>query len=163
MLSHDEQIGKALNLAYFFLKFRPRTKKEITRYLLKKSVRFHFDTSVVEEVVEELESQDLINDQKFIEWFIEERSRTKQKSSFVLKQELTRFGVDRNLIDEYFTNHSLDETSLALKALKGRWYRFQNLPYRERFQKASQFLARRGFSFEIIKKAIKKLEKQFAL
>ncbi len=158
MLSHDEQVGKALNLAYFFLKFRPRTKKEITQYLLKKSTRFHLDQKAIDEVVEELENQGLIDDQKFIERFVEERSRTKQKSSFVLKRELIRFGIGRDLIDEYFANHLLDEESLALKALNGRWYRFQNLPYQERFQKASQFLARRGFSFEIIKKTIKKLE-----
>jgi len=160
MIKNKEEFNQALNLVYFFLKFRPRTKKEIIAYLQKKSRRFHFDETTIDAVVKELENDKLINDEKFIEWFIEERSRTKQKSSFVLKSELLRLGVEKTLIDAYFNLHPQNEEELAVKALFSRWHRFQNLPRDEKFQKAVQFLMRRGFDFGVAKKAIDEVEKK---
>ncbi len=160
MIKNKEEFNQALNLVYFFLKFRPRTKKEIIAYLQKKSRRYHFDETTIDAVVKELEDNRLINDEKFIEWFIEERSRIKQKSSFVLKSELLRLGVEKTLIDAYFNLHPQNEEELAVKALFSRWYRFQDLPQDEKFRKAVQFLMRRGFDFDIAKKAIDEVEKK---
>lgn len=153
----NNNYDKALNFAYFYLKFRFRTKKEVINYLHKKSKKYHFSGEVIDQVIKTLEEQELINDKKFIEWFIEQRSKSKQKGEFVLRGELIRFGIEKNLIDEYFENNRLDEEKLADEALKSRWERFKNLDKKMRFQKAAQFLLRRGFDFDIIKKTINKL------
>lgn len=154
----DQDIQILLNLAYFFLKFRRRTKKEMRDYLLKKIRKTHWSTNDVEEIFKKLEELEFIDDEKFIEWYVETRSRTKPKSDFVLKQELMRLGIEKEMLDKYFEGSPGNEEELAYKALLPRWERFNNLDRKGRFQKASQFLLRRGFSYEIVRKAINNLE-----
>jgi len=159
-MTNDESFIKALNLSYFYLKFRPRTEKEVETYLQKKAEKFRFEQKIIERVIQELKEQNLINDQNFMNWFVEQRSSAKPKSRFVLMVEMMRLGVDKNLINNYFENHPIEEDDLAYKALSRRWHQWSNLPRLKRLQKATAFLSRRGFSFALIRKAIDTLEKK---
>jgi len=153
----DEDFGKLLNYAYFFLKFRPRSKKEIENYLYKKIQKRHWSRDDVKKVIKHLESLDLINDKKFVKWFVGERILLKPKSTFALKQELLKHGVEKELIDEYFFSNSVNEEELAEKILRNRWNRYKNLNRQKRFEKTASFLMRRGFNFDIVRKTINKL------
>lgn len=155
----NQDFQSLLNYAYFFLKFRPRTENEMRRYLLKKIKTRHWSTDAVKMAIACLKEQKLIDDAEFTRWFIEGRVKTKAKSKFILVQELLRLGVDKETIDEYFLQNEIDEEKLALKTLRSRWGRFENLEKRQRFQKASQFLLRRGFEFDLVKKTIVKIDK----
>ena len=157
----NDLLQTALNYCYFYLKFRPRTKKEVIDYLIKKSERFHFTQEIIDEAITQLEEQKFVDDQKFVEWFVEQRSLTKPKSEFVLRGELLRFGVDRDLINEYFENNELNEDDLAYKTMLKRWNHFKHLPAKERLEKSTNFLLRRGFSFEIVRKIINQMEENF--
>ena len=157
-MNKDEQFHKAINYAYFYLKFRNRTEKEISRYLEKKAKRFYWTETTIAEVIKTLKEQNLIDDKKFTQWFINQRNLYKPKSGFVLKNELFKLGVDKELVDQYLSDHPQNEEELAYKTLRPRWQRFTTLSSRERFKKASQFLLRRGFSFEIVKRTIAKIE-----
>src|SRR3989344_6971885 len=112
-----------LNYAYFYLKFRPRTKKEVHDYLLKKIKKRHWSTDDVDEAIKQLEEQNLINDREFVKWFVEQRIIGKPKGKFVLKAELLRFGIPKELIDGYLEEHPLEEEDLAFRALKSKWNR----------------------------------------
>ena len=115
---------------------------------------------IVELVIERLGQEGLVDDVAFIEWFVAQRKSGKPKGEFVLRQELLRFGIPKNLIDEYFLNHPLDEESQAYKALLRRWPRLKPFPREQRLQKAYGFLSRRGFSFDVIKKTIADIEEK---
>ena len=154
----SEDLQELLNKAYFFLKFRPRTKKEMRDYLYKKIQKRHFSRDDADNVIEELEEKKFIDDKAFVEWFADQRSRGKPKGSYVLKGELLRFGIEKDLIDFYLQENPLKEEDLALKALQSKWHRFKNLPKKERFEKSAAFLSNRGFSFDLIKEAINKLQ-----
>lgn len=154
----DEDLLSLLNKAYFFLKFRPRSEKEVRNYLYKKIKSKHWSSLDADRVLEELKKEGLIDDKKFIDWFVEQRNAAKPKSRFALKNELLRFGIAKELIDQYFLEHPADEGELALKALLSRWSRFKNLPSEKRFKKAASFLLRRGFGFEVVRKTIEKME-----
>ena len=157
-MTSDEDIQVLLNYAYFYLKFRPRSKKEVQDYLLKKIKKRHWSTDDVENAIKQLEERSLINDKEFVKWFVEQRIRGKPKGKFVLKAELLRFGVPKELIDVYLEEHPLEEEDLAFRALKSKWQRFKNLPKQDRFGKSAAFLARRGFPFDIIRKTFEKIE-----
>ena len=156
----NEDLQELLNKAYFYLKFRPRSKKEVADYLLKKIKKRHWSTDDVDKVIKQLEEQNLINDKEFVSWFVEQRNASKPKSQFVLRGELLRFGIDKDVIDNFFMEHEEPEDGLALKALQSRWRRFSALPKKERFAKSAAFLSRRGFSFDLIRKTISKLEEK---
>lgn len=153
-MADKELFQKALNFSYLFLKFRPRTKKEIALYLEKKAKRYHFSQDLIKKLIDYLTDINLINDQDFVSWFVQQRNLAKPKSKFVLTQELIRLGIDKILIDEYFSKNEIDEFNLAKQALTRRTSLLKNLKTKPGYQKAFNFLLRRGFSFEVTRKTI---------
>jgi len=148
-----------LNKAYFFLKFRPRTEKEIREYLYKKIKTKHWSRDDAEKVIEELKEENLVDDKKFIELFVQDRTALKPKGERLLIRELKQKGISDDLIKEYFSKNAINEESLALKILERRWPRFRNLDSKKRFKKSAGFLMSRGFSYDLVKKTIEKCEK----
>ncbi|PIS15847.1 hypothetical protein COT62_01525 [Candidatus Roizmanbacteria bacterium CG09_land_8_20_14_0_10_41_9] len=160
MSSPKDDVEKALRYGYFFLKFRPRSKKEMVIYLNKKSIRYRWGTSIVEAVVKRLEEEGFVDDDVFVRWFVEQRSSRKLKGEYALRQELRRFGIEDERVDRYFLEHPLKEKEHAHTVLMRRWPRLGSLPREKRIQKAYSFLLRRGFDFGVVKKTIADVEKK---
>ena len=154
----QDQLHLALNRAYFFLRFRPRTEKEVADYLYKKADTYHWKPSIVQKVVDSLKENKYIDDENFVEWFVNGRNSQKPKSAFALTHELQKYGVNKDVIANFFQSNPVDEEELALSALRRRWQRFEYLDKSERFKKSAAFLSSRGFSFEIIRKTVQTLE-----
>lgn len=148
---------KIFKKACFFLKFRPRTEKEIKGYLIKKT---KVPLKIIEDVIKKLKEEDLINDEKFIEWFVDQRKIFRPKSVWVLKKELSKLGISKDLINNFFEKKHLNEEELAIKALQKRWESFKKLPQKIKYKKTISFLIRRGFSFDISQKVFKKMEER---
>lgn len=156
----SQDVQKALNYAYFYLKFRPRSKKEIVDYLTKKAVRFGWPKEAVEKAVEDLIKEKLIDDYQFIDWYINAKSKSKPKSRYLFTQELARYGIQKDLSDEFFDKNPIDEDVAVVRALQSRWSRWRTLDKQERYKKAAGFLLRRGFRYDQIKKTIADIEVQ---
>ena len=152
-----DDLQPLLNIAFFYLKFRPRTIKETRNYLYKKVKTTHWSHEAVDKIINHLIELKFLDDKEFVNYLVTSRTRTKVKGVFAIKQELNRFGVDKELIDEYFSNTEINEEALAEKILASRWPRLKNLPKQKRFEKALSLLQRRGFNYEISKKAIEDL------
>jgi len=155
-----EDIQELLNYAYFYLKFRPRTKREMELYLLKKIQKRFWSQGHVKQAIAKLEEQNFLNDKAFIEWYVEQRNRAKPKSEFVLHAELLKYGAQKEDIDRFFEEYAVDEDVLAVRALERKWMNMRSLSREERFKKSYSFLARRGFSYDTIKKTIEKAEEK---
>jgi regulatory protein len=151
---------KALNFAYFYLKFRSRTEREIVLYLQKKAEKYGFTPEVIQSVVEDLKHNDLINDAEFVKMYVESKTKSKPTGANVLKMELMRLGVQKDFLIEHFEDSPVDESQQAMQALEKRWHRFSTLDQKKRFEKAASFLMRRGFSFDTVKKTIAQLEEK---
>ena len=152
----DNLIVKALNLAYFFLKLRARTEKEIERYLEKKSPRFHFEGNTIQETIKQLKEQGYINDKKFVSMYVKDRTLLKPRSTFLLQRELSHLGISKDLIEEYFSEHEMDESALALKTLNMRRTSLLRQDEKTRFKKAISYLLRKGFTYDVAKNRQKK-------
>ena len=156
----DNDLIPLLNIAFFYLKFRPRTIKETRDYLYKKVRTTHWSHEAVDKVIDHLIKLKFLDDKEFVRYLVESRTRTKVKGVFAIKQELYRFGVDRELVDEYFSNTEINEEELAEKALLRRWEIIKSLPKQKRYEKASSYLRSRGFSFDVSRKTVKKLSNE---
>ena len=152
----NEDLVPLLNKVYFFLKFRPRTEKEVRDYLYKKIRTTHWSRDGAEEVIKKLNEQELIDDKKFIDWFVRQRTTLKPKGQKLLTRELLQKGIKIELIEDYFSENSVDEETLAFQILKKRWPRFKSLDSKKRFEKAARFLLSRGFNYDLVKKTIDK-------
>ena len=153
----DNDLTPLLNIAFFYLKFRPRTIKETRDHLYKKVRTTHWSHEAVDKVINHLVKLKFLDDQEFIRYLVESRTRTKVKGIYAIKQELKRFGVDKELVDEYFSKTEINEEKLAEKFLISRWDGLKSLSKQKRFKKAIGLLQRRGFNFEVSKKAFEDL------
>lgn len=153
----DDDFIPLLNLAFSYLKFRPRTIKETREHLYKKVKTIHWSHEAVDKVIDHLIELKFLDDRAFIDFLVRSRTATKVKGIYAIKQELYCFGVDRELVEEYFSNNTINEETLAEKALIKIWPRIQSLPKQKRFEKAISHLHRRGFNFDISKKSIEHL------
>lgn len=154
----EDDLIPLLNIAFFYLKFRPRTIKETRDHLYKKVRTTHWSHEAVNKVIDHLIQLKFLDDKAFIDYLVNSRTKTKVKGVYAIKQELNKFGVNRELIDEYFYNTEIDENELAEKILRSRWSRLKPLPKQKRFEKSISLLQRRGFNFDVCKKIIEKLE-----
>lgn len=145
---------KALSLAYRYLSFRPRTVVEVEKYLQKKALKYLFTPGEIAAALEILKDQGYLNDLEFIKSFVNSRNLLKPKSKRVLEMELKKLGIAQMDIDSFFSDNSTDEDELAQKALKKKMKSLSLIPdEKKRFTKAISFLQRRGFSYDVAKKA----------
>lgn len=124
-----------LENAFHFLSFRARSEKEMRDYLKKKEVL------QIDETIEKLKELDFINDQKFIQEFVDSRSKNKPKGKKALIIELKRKGIKVNDLD-------INEDELAKEVLDKK----KNIKDKA---SAQRFLYSRGFSWNTIERALK--------
>ncbi len=133
-----------------FAMVRPRSMKEITDYFRRKKVH----ESMHEKLVEKLKHLELIDDAKFARWWIDQRANFKPKPKRILIQELRIKGIAKEIIDEVLGEEVVDEEKMAGELLEKKAYKWKNLPAREARQKMSQYLAGKGFSWDVIQKVV---------
>lgn len=148
----------AYNKAIKFLSYRSRSEKEV-RDNLKKKLRdgSYFEPEIIERVVEKLKQQRFINDDEFAKMWIESRNRSKPISLRLLSIELKRKGISQDIIDANIVERGDEnetDLQLAKKIVEMKIERMKHLETGDIYRKLGSLLARRGFSWQIIRRAI---------
>ena len=107
-------------------------------------------SEMIQEVVSRLESQNYINDQDFARYFIENRHQNKGISTKRLIQELKIKGIDNDIIEQAMFDQGTgnlfrDEEVEIEKMIKKQLRKTSDR------QKIIAYLARQGFSYDLIK------------
>lgn len=147
---------KAKNTAIGLISYRPRSVAEVRRHLDRKG----YDAELVTAVTDHLQAVELLNDEVFARYWVEQREAFKPRSQLALRQELQQKGVSRDIIDTVLAG--LDETAAARRAAEKRARIWANLPADAFRLKLGQFLQRRGFRYEIIKQVTDELWQSMA-
>ena len=155
-----EELSKLTDQVLHFLSYRPRSEKEITDYLIKKiaakeNIKYHQakNSPLVAQIIEKLKRYKYINDLEFAKWFISSRIKSKPKGVRLLKLELFKKGIDKN-IAEIVLPKNLNQKELAKKAIEKKIKKWQKLPPLELKKKVYSYLAGRGFNWEIIQEIV---------
>ena len=151
-------MDKAKQLAYFYLKFRARTEKEMRDFLKRKMEKFKYSEDDIDGAITHLKELNYINDLEYIENYVRSKTNLKPQGVTRLKFDLKRKGIPDDLLNTFFSADVVDENAGAAEALTRRWSKYSALTPHERFQKAAQFLAGRGFTYSVIKKTIADFE-----
>ncbi|MCX7997031.1 MAG: RecX family transcriptional regulator [Patescibacteria group bacterium] len=149
---------KAMNVAFFYLKFRPRSVWELRQYMEKKSEKHGFTSAIIDAVVARLIELRYLDDREFVRWFIDQRQRVKPRSRLHLVAELKKHGITAPVLEEYFLEHAVNESASAYDLLLRKAASFARFSARERNRRIMNYLSRRGFSYEVIKKTIARWE-----
>ncbi len=155
-LQAEDQREMAYMQAIRFLDYRPRSRTEVRRNLEKHSI----PSDVINDVFKRLERSGLVNDERFAQDWVENRSEFRPRSRRALAFELHQRGLDDSAIKKAL--EGLNEEALAYQAAVKQARRIEKLPQRDFNNKLGSYLARRGFSYEIIKHVVAKVweEKQ---
>ena len=133
----------------YFINYRMRSKKEVFDKLQKLNALPEDSILIVDELIE----LGLINDEKFIEFFVREFFEIKKLGLSRVNLELRRLGFDSVLIQDSVQQYILQEEyspeDEALELIEQK-YR-TNLP---EDHKIIAFLGRRGFSYSIANSAL---------
>lgn len=151
-MKSEDTLQAARKCADHFLKFRPRSVKEVREKLSFKD----FPETVVKQVLDELSEQGLLNDEEFARSWAEGRLLSKKLGLRKIRSELALKGVSRDIIDrtqEYLLS-KYDESESA-KELLGNKFRngLSGIPA----EKLIGVLVRKGYSFPLASKIVREL------
>ncbi len=147
-------LERALN----FLAPRPRSRAEVRRRLLAPHGRTLSAPSrpeVVERVLDRLEAIALLDDRQFADFWVENREQFSPRSARALAYELRQRGVGDETIEQVSKPGADEERAVA--AGRKRLRAFSTRSYPEFRIRLSQFLQRRGFDYEVVRRAVSRL------
>lgn len=134
-----------------FIQYRPRSSQEIRRYLMKHNT----PEPVVEQTVERLQRAGLVDDARFAQAWVENRTDLRPRSRQALAFELRQRGINSQTINDAL--EEIDDDTLALDAARKQARRYQELEWQDFRQKMCSFLARRGFNYSASMEATKQV------
>jgi regulatory protein len=139
-----------------FLDYRPRSRAEVRKNLEKHAI----PSEVISDVFKRLERSGLVNDERFAQDWVTNRSEFRPRSRRALAYELHQRGLADSAIEKAL--EGINEETLAYQAAIKQARRYESLPMRDFRNKLGSYLARRGFSYEIIKEVVARVwdEKQ---
>jgi len=142
--------AKAYNAALGQLSYRRRSLREVADYLKRKE----YDDDIAASVIRRLEDLKLIDDAAFAAAWIADRQLLRPRSRRTLQVELMKKGIARDTIAEALSEVSEDSQLDALTDLIERKRRQSS--YADP-QKLMAYLARQGYGYDQIKKALARL------
>ena len=128
-----------------FISHRMRTEGEIRRNLIKHKIQ----SEVINDVLQRLRRNGLVNDKQFAKIWVENRNEFRPRAHRMLTYELRQKGITDEIISQTLDSIISDEV-LALKAAQNQVRKYNGLEWPNFRRKLSGYLARRGFSYNII-------------
>ncbi|MDB5179084.1 MAG: recX [Patescibacteria group bacterium] len=142
--------SKAYAWAVRFLAIRPRSRREVEDYLRRKGAK----DSEAGDALSRLEGVGLLNDEEFARSWIANRQLLRPRSRRMLERELASKGVARPAIEAALSEvDSEDELQSLMQVIE----RKQRLPQYREVEKLIAYLGRQGYRYELIKKALARL------
>jgi regulatory protein len=143
-----------VNAAIRFVSFRPRSEKEMTDFLNKKLTRWKVSgAGLLVKVIVRMEELGYADDVKFAEWWVDQRTAFKPKGNRYIQMELRGKGVPDAVIASVLASRgSVSLLVAARQAVAKKIPLWAKLPPMERKKKIYEYLARRGFDSDTIRK-----------
>lgn len=142
-LQELDTIEQAYDRALRYLSYRPRSEEEMARYLEGKGLA----PEQIESVLNRLRCANLVNDQEFARFWVENREAFRPRGRLALRAELQQKGIDRRAVEAAIS--AVDEEAGAIKAAERYVRRLADLDRQRFFQRLLGFLQRRGFGYEV--------------
>ena len=145
--SNQTALSKALELL---------SKRSYSKAILKEKLLLRdFEENETSQAIKKLESLGFIDDKKFAENLVREYSEFKRYGRQRIKLKLREKKIPEEIASEALENIELEIEENNLKELvKKNLNKNKNLSREKRYTRTLGFLLRRGFSYELSKKAL---------
>jgi regulatory protein len=139
-----------------YLSYRPRSQAEVEDYLRRRGT----PDAQIETVVERLEGAGLLDDEAFARYWVENRESFRPRGSRALRYELRNKGIDEETIEQ--TLASLDSSESAYRSVEKKARQWSSLDQQTFYRKTVEYLARRGFDYEVAREAAERVWHELA-
>jgi len=156
-LETESQFGKLYARALEYCMMRPHSAKEVRDYLYRKTRDTRTKTGGIKKgvpqeltvrVFDRLVEKGYVNDESFARYWVQNRNVTKGTSRRKLTAELRSKGVEQGIIDKFLQESERSDEDELQKIIAKKRHRYDDE------QKFMQYLARQGFSYDDIKRAL---------
>jgi len=149
-LSTEKRIDK-------FFSYRPRSIHETEVYLEYKIKLSKVKTA---DYISKLKQRGLLNDEVFTMWWVEQRTRARQRSLYFIARELASKGVDKELVARVIAKSPVGDSETVRALLDKKMHVFERKYDKKNLvPKIIEFLQRRGYLYSVSKKAIEDYRK----
>jgi len=145
----DPQHRRPLSQAYDFLAIRQRSEAEMRAYLRRSGI----EDATIDDIVAALARQGLLDDRSFAAAWTESRLSSRPRSRRLLQRELRGKGVDDETASE--ATQAVDDESTAVELARRRARLLQGLDRGAAVRRLSDYLLRRGYDGETVRKAVR--------
>jgi len=146
-LKHASEFGKLYQRTLEWVLLRPRSEKETRDYIYKKVFEKQLEKEYIDNIIDELKSKKYLDDNRFAEWWVENRFVKKGVSQKRLRMELLKKGISKSIIDEVLD--ARDDEAEIEKIIAKKRMRYAD------DEKLIQYLCRQGFSFELAREKVR--------
>lgn len=137
-----------------YIGFKMRTEKEVRRKLREED----FSDEIIERVIASMLKYKYIDDESYALMYARDCARLKKWGSERIKAELMKKGVELTVVERALENAEIEDTEEVISQLLEKRIKCTPIDIKEK-QKHFNYLLRRGFKSEDIKKALGKYEK----
>lgn len=154
-MKYFSDIERAKSRAINYISGKLKTKYEV-RLKLREN---EFSNEVIDEVLEILENEEYLNDRLYCEIFIEDKKRLNGYGKNKIKSLLIQKGVSKSIFEDFLDNFEYeDEFDNAVKMGIKKLNLLANEEDKfKKKQKIINYLAYRGFSFDVINDVLKEI------
>lgn len=145
-LKKESEFGKAYGRALELIARRPRSLREMHDYAYKKK----WDEQLTNRIIGRLEGKGYVDDVAFARFWVRARANGKPMSRRALQAELRAKGVTADIVERALggEDNEYDELAALKELIRKRRGRYDDE------QKFIAFLARKGFSYDVIKRGL---------
>lgn len=150
-LQESDSREKIHERALRLLAVRPRSETEIRNNLRRHKIA----ESLIDAEISRLRETGLLNDETFARLWVENRVAFRPRSQRVLQAELKRKGIPAELSQAALAGANDEASAYQLAAARAR--RLQALPRPEFRRKLAEYLARRGFDYDMTQSVVERV------
>ena len=133
-----------------YVLFKKRTFEEVRL----KCKQLNYTDEYSEEILDYLEEAGYINDDIYVQKYIQNVIKLKKSSAWEIKMDLLRRGINEDIIEKYITDEVYEHEKSSAVELAEKKYRADR-----EIAKVKKYLMNKGYSHNSILNAIDKLEK----
>ncbi|MEP7146628.1 MAG: RecX family transcriptional regulator [bacterium] len=147
-----DEFGYGKKIAYSFLSYKQRSKKEIIKKLSQKKI----SSATIEKITDLLENQKYVDDKIYAKNFLEDRLTHKPVGKRLARLKLLEKGIEKeiaeNIIEENYSGEK--EFELANEVLKKYQKKIRYKDDADKKSKCYRFLISKGFEFEVVSRVL---------
>ena len=150
----EQERVPALDGALYYLGLKARTRHELEQYFNRRQ----YAPEVISSVMERLEEYGFVDDDELSRRAVESLSHQKMGRG-AIERKLRMRGVDKEIAREALQQYAPEDESESAKEMAASlWEKYRRDEPQKRRQKTSAALARRGFSWDSIRDAMRGLD-----